>query len=222
MQFNKHSQRWMLALMSAWFGLLLVSACTDDKVTRMIPDTPNEVLQWLQAELQEERVTQTPPEMNRLNEQLSSSDRRLMRTADGTTLIADHVFLAVNDTAADKAATPPKNTARVEAAHATPPSLSKNVSDALLLGMQYPTSSKTEIQKASEDEPDLSQAGAQQIKYIGLMQAGADTYGLVRVGSRVYRVVPDMRIGRGQWLVLKIDATQMQVLINGKTVHYGK
>ena len=54
------------------------------------------------------------------------------------------------------------------------------------------------------------------------MQAGADTYGLVRVGSRVYRVVPDMRIGRGQWLVLKIDATQMQVLINGKTVHYGK
>ena len=70
--------------------------------------------------------------------------------------------------------------------------------------------------------PDLSQAEAQQIQYVGMMGTGSERFGLVRVGERVYRVVPDMRIGRGQWRVLQFDAAKMQVLINGQTVHYEK
>lgn len=181
-----------------------------------IPKTPEQAKHWLNTETHRIHSIHTQPETSRLNQQLQNLDRRLVRSVGLDERVSEQVFINVRAPVQDKKA----STTREQMPRAQLPQGS--VYD---LGMDSSGVSNDSAQSMGvtvQTLSDLSQADANQIQYVGMMETGAERFGLVRVGERVYRVVPNMRIGRGQWRVLQMDAAKMQVLINGQTVHYEK
>ncbi len=180
------------------------------------PQTPEQAKQWLDTELHQMHSIQVQPEISRLNQQLQNQDRRLIRSIGLDASISDNVFTAVSGASEKKISFAPERSSGTQAPRAKAYDL--GVVD---IGRVTPAAQPT-AKPVATIAPDLSQADAEQIQYVGMIQTDTQYFGLVRVGERVYRVVPNMRIGRGQWRVLQLDATKMQVLINGQTVHYEK
>ena len=181
-----------------------------------IPLSPDQAKQWFAREVAQVGAAQGLRELSPLNRQLQNLDRRLVRSVGLDERVSEQVFINVRTPVQDKKA----STTREQMPRAQLPQGS--VYD---LGMDSSGVSNDSAQSTGvtvQTLPDLSQADANQIQYVGMMEAGAERFGLVRVGERVYRVVPNMRIGRGQWRVLQMDVAKMQVLINGQTVHYEK
>ena len=206
----------LISAASVTLALLIISACTRD--TDAALESPTDTQQWLQTELQKGLNSSTPLEVNRLNEQLRNPDRRLVRTINATTVIPQHLFVTVEGAKAEKAIVASVKPAQLTNQGTINPKPLSNPRNSLLLDAPNATPPKNEM----ESEPNLDQADMQQIQYVGLIQVGGERFGLVRVGTHVYRVTTNMRIGRGQWRVLNVDVAQMQVLMNGKTVNYGK
>ena len=191
-----------------------------DPTTETVPSTQSEAHSWLKQEWQKIQSLRAEPAANRLGEQLQNADRRLVRTiepTDGVVAISTPVFMAMNKGAERKTVQQQANQQLqqrlTQTAHRLLDDLDATTRPAPVAPESKPMASST---------PDLSQAEHQQIKYLGLMSVGAEEFGLVRVGERVYRVTPNMPIGRGQWRIIRMDATAMQVLIDGQTVNYGK
>lgn len=216
MRLNKQFPSNLILAVSVTLALLVISACTRD--TDAALESPTDAQQWLQTELQKGLNGSTPLEVNRLNEQLRNPDRRLVRTIDATTVIPQHLFVTVEGAKAEKAIVASVKPAQLTDQGTINPKPLSNPRNSLLLDAPNAIPPKNEM----ESEPNLEQVDMQQIQYVGLIQVSGERFGLVRVGSHVYRVTPNMRIGRGQWRILNVDAAQMQVLMNGKTVNYGK
>ena len=220
---------WMpIALISVSFGLFACdqtqSANTSNQLSKSqvlrgyvgnTPQTPEQAKQWLNTELRQMHGIHGQPEVSRLNQQLQNLDRRLIRSIGLDEQIPENVFTTVGVAVEKKAAASSERTPKA-------PIPNLNRYDRYDLGAADFGVLSPPLKPTVQIMPDLSQAEAQQIQYVGMMETGSERFGLVRVGERVYRVVPDMRIGRGQWRVLQFDAAKMQVLINGQTVHYQK
>ncbi len=181
-----------------------------------IPQSPEQAKQWLAQEVKQVRTTQGQSENSRLSQQLQNLDRRLVRSVGLEQDIAEQVFTNLRDSPKNKGENPlAEQRPTTQQPQSNWYDLGTNNSGVLNQASQF--SGET-----LETTPDLSQADAKQIQYVGMITTGLERFGLVRVGERVYRVEPNTRIGRGQWRVLQFDATKMQVLINGQTVHYEK
>lgn len=229
MRRNKYGLRLLVlgafALLSACSesqGTANATPSTPDVTPRRsetVPETQAEVRQWLDNELQKSR-RETHAQLNvdgRLSEQLQNPDRRLIRAVDVPNSSSQAVFMAFNKGSVAK-------TAPDEANHRLKERLNRTANRLLddLDKMSEANRTNFASQPLADTALELNQADAQQMHYLGLMTVGTEQFGLIRVGERVYRVTPNMRIGRGQWRVVRLDATTMQVLINGQTVHYGK
>lgn len=196
-----------------WLSLWGLSSQTGHEA---ISDTAEKAQQWLALDMKSMHA-QTQLEPSRLDEQLQNPDRRLARTVAPVDSSSPPVFVGLNAGSA-KAVAPDEASTRLK-------ERLMRVSKRLLDDIES-TRDVRPVQplvKAGEQAtPELNQADAQQIKYMGLMRVGETEFGLVRVGERVYRITPDMRIGRGQWRIAQMDARTMQLVINGQTVNYGK
>ena len=181
-----------------------------------IPQSPEQAKQWLAQEVKQVRTTQGQSENSRLSQQLQNLDRRLVRSVGLEQDIAEQVFTNLRDSPKNKGENPlAEQRPTTQQPQSNWYDLGTNNSGVLNQAPQF-------SEATAETMPDLSQADAKQIQYVGMITTGLERFGLVRVGERVYRVEPNTRIGRGQWRVLQFDATKMQVLINGQTVHYEK
>lgn len=65
---------------------------------------------------------------------------------------------------------------------------------------------------------DLMQARLPQMQYLGRLNYGHEVYGLIKVGGRVYRVVPGQSIGLGRWVVQSIEQRVLSVWVDGRRV----
>jgi Tfp pilus assembly protein PilP len=65
--------------------------------------------------------------------------------------------------------------------------------------------------------PTLTQATLADIHYQGMLHQNGQTWGVVRVGERLYRVSPQERIGKELWSVTQLTDQKLQLSANGKT-----
>lgn len=234
---EKYLIRWQSQWLGMWMLTLLASLClslcacdqttpatTSNQLSKSqvfwgvvgnTPQTSEQAKQWLNTELHQMHDIHEQSEVSRLNQQLRDLDRRLIRSIGLSEQIPENVFTVVGVAAEKKTTALSERAPKVQA-----PNLSRynryDLGAADFGVLNLPPKPMAKIL------PDLSQADMNEIQYVGMMDTDVERFGLVRVGERVYRVVPNMCIGRGQWRVLQFDAKKMQVLINGQTVHYEK
>lgn len=65
--------------------------------------------------------------------------------------------------------------------------------------------------------PTLNQATLREINYQGLLHQNGGTWGVVRVGERLYRVSLHERIGKESWSVTQLAEQNLQLSASGKT-----
>jgi len=65
--------------------------------------------------------------------------------------------------------------------------------------------------------PTLSQATLREINYQGVLHQNGGTWGVVRVGDRLYRVSLHEHIGKESWAVTQLTEQNLQLSANGKT-----
>ena len=69
---------------------------------------------------------------------------------------------------------------------------------------------------------DLSQANLTDLQYAGLLTQNTKTWGMVKVGERLYPINVGDMIGQGRWPVIGFNAQNMQLKIANKAVTYEK
>lgn len=182
--------------------------------------------EWLRVQMTPKPVPEGKSyeaEVSDLSETAASSfainDRRLLRVEPST---SSFVFVVMKD----KGSQPDLQDSQSDSEKPTSPRVQPfemvmTDQERLRIIQSAMTRLSPRIQNA-EPEIDLIQAEPQQIRYVGMMSTDDDSYGLVRVGSRVYRVIPEQRIGRGQWRIVKIESSRIHLMVDGRVKTYDK
>ncbi|MBS1175524.1 MAG: hypothetical protein H6R05_1655 [Burkholderiaceae bacterium] len=206
------TSRIVLRVFAVLLSTLLI-ACGDNLPTRnsslssdALPsiDNSHDAQVWLE---QQKRQSQNAVAGN-VNTP-AQNDRGLLRNIGS---VSDKTFVSMNASAVDSLKN--KSTdgaAMVQSAQANSGLLDASVD---MAGIRAESKARVEL--------ELPQASLSQIKFLGVMQAPDELFGLVQVGERVYRVKQNESIGAGKWRVASIDEARMQLKVKGKVVTYDK
>ncbi len=181
-------------------------------VVSPIVDTRNSAQAWLQSLSERSASSANGTDAGSNN----NHDVRLMRVDLST---ADSVFVSMNSNNVSNDNT--NASANVGKDTKSDPTLAWDTQthmDSRGMGMLIPAPT----QPTTPTPLELMDANPNQIKYLGAMRSGDESYGLVQVGARVYRVQPHDAIGAGKWPIIHIDSERMQLKVNAKVRVYDK
>ena len=178
-------------------------------------NNPSQAQQWLSTQVN--NSTQTQNNSDALNNQLQSTDRRLVRTVRD---VPAQVFISLTQSIAKNSS---DNTFNTPVLESDSEPLTATESSHPFTQFAPPTEKKQEtIPLPVASDITLPLANLNQIRYVGMIQRNEQSIGLVRVGERVYRIQLKERIGQGNWPVMAINPEQMSLMVNGKMVNYTK